>query len=67
MSYSDIKRNLNEAARLIDAGEYGSADRLIRTAGTTRNDLDFILGPKRIAKMRKWYRKTADALRGKTD
>ena len=67
MSYSDIKRNLNEAARLIDAGEYGSADRLIRTPGTTRNDLDFILGSKRIAKMRKWYRKTADALRGKTD
>ena len=67
MSYADIKRNLDEAARLIDAGKYGPADRLIRTPGTTRMDLDFILGPKRIAKMRRWYRKTAGALRGKTD
>ena len=56
MSYDEIKRKLNQAARLIDAGETARAGAVIRSMvghGLTRADLDHILGARRIAKLRR--------------
>ena len=56
MTYDEIKRKLNDAARLVDAGDLMRAGAVIRSMvghGLTRSDLDHILGARRLAKLRR--------------
>ncbi len=56
MTYDEIKRKLNQAARLVDAGDTARAGAVIRSMvgyGLTRADLDHVLGARRLAKLRR--------------
>jgi hypothetical protein len=55
MNYEEIKKNLCEARRLIDAGDIAAADAKIRAMvgkGLTRMDLDANLTDADFAKLR---------------
>ena len=50
----EIKRQLKEAARLVDQGDLRGADSLIRSSGASRADLWWILGNERLAQLHEW-------------
>lgn len=55
MNYDEIKKNLREAGKLVDAGDVAEADTKIRSMlgkGVTKHDLDTNLTPAQMKKLR---------------